>query len=220
MVCPSCGASNSENRLSCTQCGHGFSPSDDALTVAFDGPSPAQSPVQRPATAAAGVATPPPDPGPAMTWGTIFSQPGAVGPSNFAPGSSFGRYRIEALLGEGGMGAVFRAYDTELGRTVALKLVRPELASNPQTMQRFKQELLLASKISHKNILRIHDLGDFQGIKFITMAFVEGADLSGLVERTGRLELNRATCRRNRWRRGRWTTAPISTRRASSSTRC
>jgi tetratricopeptide (TPR) repeat protein len=127
-----------------------------------------------------------------MTWGTIFSQPGAVGPSNFAPGSSFGRYRIEALLGEGGMGAVFRAYDTELGRTVALKLVRPELASNPQTMQRFKQELLLASKISHKNILRIHDLGDFQGIKFITMAFVEGADLSGLVERTGRLELNRA----------------------------
>src|SRR5262249_24399153 len=101
-------------------------------------------------------------------------------------------YRIEALLGEGGMGAVFRAFDTELSRTVALKLVRPELASTPQTMQRFKQELLLASKISQKNILRIHDLGDFQGVKFITMAFVEATHLAGLLERTGRLALERA----------------------------
>ena len=111
----------------------------------------------------------------------------------FEPGSSFGvRYRIESLLGQGGMGAVYKAYDTELGRTVALKLVRPELAANPETMQRFKQELLLASKISHKNILRIYDLGDFDGIKFISMAFVEGCDLAGLIERTGRLALDRA----------------------------
>jgi tetratricopeptide (TPR) repeat protein len=192
MVCPSCGASNSEGRLSCTQCGRGLTNTDDSATVAFDGPAAAPYAPPRPAAAAAGVATPPPESGPAMTWGTIFSQPGAVGPSNFAPGSAFGRYRIEAMLGEGGMGAVFRAYDTELGRTVALKLVRPELATNPQTMQRFKQELLLASKISHKNILRIHDLGDFQGVKFITMAFVEGMDLAGLLERTGRLDLDRA----------------------------
>src|ERR671927_345678 len=72
--------------------------------------------------------------------------------------------------GEGGMGAVYRAFDTELERTVALKLVRPELAVNERTMKRFRQELLLASRISHKNILRIHDLGDSGGIKFITMA--------------------------------------------------
>src|SRR5215208_8310350 len=72
------------------------------------------------------------------------------------------------------MGAVYKALDTELDRTVALKLVRPELAINEQTMRRFKQELLLASRISHKNILRIHDLGDSGGMKFITMAFVEG----------------------------------------------
>ena len=68
----------------------------------------------------------------------------------------------------------------------------PELASNPETMQRFKQELLLASKISHKNILRIYDLGDSDGIKFISMAFVEGCDLAGLIESTGRLALDRA----------------------------
>jgi tetratricopeptide (TPR) repeat protein/TolB-like protein len=109
------------------------------------------------------------------------------------PGSSFGtRYRIEKLLGAGGMGAVYKAYDTELGRMVAIKLVRRELATSRQIMQRFKQELLLASRISHKNILRIHDLGEVDGIKFITMAFVEGADLAGLVEKNGRLPQDRA----------------------------
>jgi tetratricopeptide (TPR) repeat protein/TolB-like protein len=90
------------------------------------------------------------------------------------------------------MGAVYRAYDSELGRTVALKLVRPELATSSQTMQRFKQELLLASKISHKNILRIHDLGDLNGVKFITMAYVEGADLAHLIDQNGRLPFERA----------------------------
>jgi serine/threonine protein kinase/tetratricopeptide (TPR) repeat protein len=109
------------------------------------------------------------------------------------PGSSFGtRYRIESLLGEGGMGAVYKAYDSDLERTVALKLVKPELATSPQIMQRFKQELLLASKISHKNILRIHDLGDVNGVKFISMAFVEGSDLFGLIEKTGGLQFDRA----------------------------
>ena len=109
------------------------------------------------------------------------------------PGSSFGaRYRIESLLGEGGMGSVYKAYDSELGRTVALKLVKPELATSPQIMQRFKQELLLASKITHKNILRIHDLGDVDGIKFISMVFVEGADLFSLIEESGGLPLDRA----------------------------
>jgi len=90
------------------------------------------------------------------------------------------------------MGAVYKAYDSEIGRVVALKLVRPELAINPQTMRRFKQELLLASKISHKNILRIHDLGDLGGIKFITMAYVEGSDLAGLIDKQGRLPFDRA----------------------------
>lgn len=171
MVCPACGASNPEGVRVCSQCGRGLGAADDSRTFVMDAP---------PAAAAA-----------AMTWGTIHSQPGAAGPSQFAPGSSFGRYRIEALLGEGGMGAVYRAFDTELDRTVALKLVRPELATSPQTMQRFKQELLLASRISHKNVLRIHDLGDFHGVKFISMALVEGQDLATLMERGGRLPLER-----------------------------
>ncbi|HEV2182807.1 MAG TPA: protein kinase, partial [Candidatus Acidoferrales bacterium] len=72
------------------------------------------------------------------------------------PGDELGeRYRIEALLGQGGMGRVYKAYDRALDRTVALKVLQPELTSDPNAMQRFKQELLLASRISHKNILRI-----------------------------------------------------------------
>jgi serine/threonine protein kinase/tetratricopeptide (TPR) repeat protein/TolB-like protein len=108
------------------------------------------------------------------------------------PGSQFGpRYRIEAEIGEGGMGKVYKAYDTDLDRTVALKLVRPELAGDSGSLQRFKQELLLASSISHRNILRIHDLGDVGGVKFISMAYVQGMDLHELIAKTGKLQTER-----------------------------
>jgi eukaryotic-like serine/threonine-protein kinase len=91
------------------------------------------------------------------------------------------RYEILQLLGEGGMGAVYKAQDRELDRPVALKLIRPELASNPSILARFKQELLLSRQITHKNVIRIFDLGDADGVKFITMEFVEGQDLRALI---------------------------------------
>jgi eukaryotic-like serine/threonine-protein kinase len=92
-----------------------------------------------------------------------------------------GRYEIVSLLGEGGMGAVYKARDRELDRPVALKLIRPELASNPSILARFKQELLLSRQVTHKNVIRIFDLGDADGVKFITMEFVEGEDLRALI---------------------------------------
>jgi serine/threonine protein kinase len=67
------------------------------------------------------------------------------------------------------MGAVYKAKDRELDRLVALKVIRPELASNPDILQRFKQEILLSSKVTHRNVVRIYDLGDAEGLKFITM---------------------------------------------------
>ncbi len=117
----------------------------------------------------------------------------ASGAPAFVSGSLFGpRYRIESLLGEGGMGKVYKAQDVELRRTVALKLVRSELASDPNSMDRLKQELLLASRVSHKNILRIHDLGDVGGLKFISMAFVDGKDLHQIIAAEGKLPIPRA----------------------------
>jgi tetratricopeptide (TPR) repeat protein/predicted Ser/Thr protein kinase len=98
-----------------------------------------------------------------------------------------GRYEILQTVGEGGMGAVYKAEDRELGRTVALKVIRPELSSNPDILQRFKQEILLASKVTDRNIIRIYDLGDAEGAKFITMEFVEGEDLRHLLRRQGKL---------------------------------
>ena len=100
------------------------------------------------------------------------------------PGSFLGgRYEIRRTLGEGGMGAVYQAKDHELGRTVALKVIRPELARNPAILQRFKQEILLASKVTDRNIIRIYDLGDANGVKFITMEYVEGKDLRAVLRR-------------------------------------
>jgi tetratricopeptide (TPR) repeat protein/predicted Ser/Thr protein kinase len=99
------------------------------------------------------------------------------------PGDLLGnRYEILQLLGEGGMGAVYKAIDRELDRPVALKLIRPELASSPAMLARFKQELLLSRQVTHKNVIRIYDLGDADGVKFITMEFVEGKDLRALIQ--------------------------------------
>jgi serine/threonine-protein kinase len=102
------------------------------------------------------------------------------------------RFRIEQLLGAGGMGKVYKAFDKELSRTVALKTLLPELVSDHLLTQRFKQELLLASKISHRNILRIHDISEANGVKFITMAFIEGKDLNQLLKEEGPFPLERS----------------------------
>jgi tetratricopeptide (TPR) repeat protein/tRNA A-37 threonylcarbamoyl transferase component Bud32 len=98
-----------------------------------------------------------------------------------------GRYEILQTIGEGGMGTVYKAQDRELGRTVALKVIHPELARNPEILQRFKQEIVLASKVTDRNIIRIYDLGDADGVKLITMEYVEGEDLRHLLQRHGKL---------------------------------
>jgi eukaryotic-like serine/threonine-protein kinase len=92
------------------------------------------------------------------------------------------RYEILKLLGEGGMGAVYKARDRELDRLVALKVIRPELAGHASILHRFKQELILARKITHRNIIRIFDLGVADGLRFITMEFIEGRDLASVLD--------------------------------------
>ena len=103
------------------------------------------------------------------------------------PGVVFGgRYEIIRVLGQGGMGAVYQARDRELDRLIALKVIRPELATDPAILQRFKQELILARNITHKNVVRIYDLGEAEGIRFITMEYVDGEDLRTMLRRHGK----------------------------------
>ncbi len=104
------------------------------------------------------------------------------------PGVLFGgRYEILGVLGQGGMGAVYKARDRELDRLIALKVIRPELATDPAILQRFKQELILARNITHKNVVRIYDLGEAGGIRFISMEYVDGEDLRTLLRHRGKL---------------------------------
>ena len=104
------------------------------------------------------------------------------------PGALFGgRYEILGVLGQGGMGAVYKARDRELDRLIALKVIRPELATDPAILQRFKQELILSRNITHKNVVRIYDLGEADGIRFISMEYVEGEDLRTILRREKKL---------------------------------
>jgi serine/threonine protein kinase/tetratricopeptide (TPR) repeat protein len=94
------------------------------------------------------------------------------------------------------MGAVYQAWDGELDVVVALKVIRPEATSSPGAARaierRFKQELLLARQVTHKNVVRIHDLGEIDGIKYITMSYIDGADLATVLKRAGKLPVPEA----------------------------
>ena len=98
-----------------------------------------------------------------------------------------GRYEIEQTLGEGGMGAVYKAKDLAVDRLVALKVIRPDLARNSAIIDRFKQELLLSQRVTHRNVIRIYDLGEGDGVKFITMEYIEGKDLRNLIRERRKL---------------------------------
>jgi tetratricopeptide (TPR) repeat protein/predicted Ser/Thr protein kinase len=103
------------------------------------------------------------------------------------PGVLFGgRYEIMGVLGQGGMGAVYKARDRELDRLIALKVIRPELATDPAILLRFKQELILSRNVTHKNVVRIFDLGEAEGIRFISMEYVDGEDLRTILRRQGK----------------------------------
>jgi len=123
-----------------------------------------------------------------------FSSSRTVGDSIFGsqpllePGTVLGqRYEIISILGEGGMGAVYKARDLELNRIISLKTIRREYAANPAIIERFKQELILATQVTHRNVVRIYDLGEADGIKFITMEFIEGIDLVALIRERKKL---------------------------------
>jgi serine/threonine-protein kinase len=99
-----------------------------------------------------------------------------------------GRYEISEVLGRGGMGVVYRAFDRELEEEVAIKTIRPEaVVADASLRERFKQEIRLARKISHKNVVRTHDLGEVDGTYYVTMEYVDGKNLKELIHQRGTL---------------------------------
>jgi tetratricopeptide (TPR) repeat protein/tRNA A-37 threonylcarbamoyl transferase component Bud32 len=101
-------------------------------------------------------------------------------------GSTFAdRYQIIEVLGKGGMGRVYRVLDKKLKEEIALKLIKPEIASDKKTVERFSNELKIARKIGHKNVARMFDLNEEQGTHYITMEYVRGEDLKRLIRKMG-----------------------------------
>ena len=118
---------------------------------------------------------------------------GDVGPkaTHLVTGQRFAnRYEVLGTIGEGGMGMVYRAKDLELEEDVAIKTLRPELVADETVLERFKTEIRLARRISHRNVVRIHDFGESAGIDFLTMEYVEGITVRELIDERGRLEIS------------------------------
>src|SRR5688500_3577015 len=164
--------------MTCPNCGAGASSSDAGYNACGLTPAPVPWSASGALTRSAGELHDPvvagPVPGPLHTG------------QQFSP-----RYLIVRLLGMGGMGAVYQAWDAELSVTVAVKVIRPEVTGDPDAARsierRFKQELLLARQVTHRNVVRIHDLGEIDGIKYITMPYIEGEDLASVLKKAGRL---------------------------------
>ena len=116
-----------------------------------------------------------------------------VSEGRFLPGRLIAsRYRIIALLGKGGMGEVYRADDLTLGQAIALKFLPDAAASDEGLLERFRNEVRIARRVSHPNVCRVYDVGDVDGQTFFTMEYVDGEDLASLLRRIGRLPQDKA----------------------------
>ncbi|PYT15513.1 MAG: hypothetical protein DMF51_06590 [Acidobacteria bacterium] len=156
MTCTRCGQTVPEGATECSACGAGLAGDNPTMTGYGAGTGDRSGPGGDRTLTTGGFA--------AAATGPYTGSPAA----RFAPGTLLGkRYEIVAVLGEGGMGTVYKARDLELGRLVALKVIRPEMASRPEILERFKREILLASQVTHNNVLRIHDFGEAGEVRFI-----------------------------------------------------
>jgi len=192
MICPYCGSS-AVSGSSCPSCGR-TAPANPVATGTLT-PPPADAGEETRLSS---------DVPPRSTAdsGTHLETAGAASPPASAtrtllPGQGFGRrYRILKVLGQGGMGVVYQAWDEELGLAVALKTIRPEVMSDPvsaaEIERRFKRELLLARQVTHRHVVRIHDLGEVDGVKYLTMPFIEGRTLTSVLVESGKLPVGRA----------------------------
>ncbi|HKB65997.1 MAG TPA: protein kinase [Pyrinomonadaceae bacterium] len=118
----------------------------------------------------------------------------SIDDARFVPGTILAdRYRIVGLLGKGGMGEVYRADDLKLGQPVALKFLPDSLSRDGAALARFHREVRIARQVSHKNVCRVYDIGEMNGLHFLSMEYIKGEELSSLLRRIGRFPADKAT---------------------------
>ncbi len=116
-----------------------------------------------------------------------------ISPGELSTGSTLtGRYQIIEEIGRGGMGRVYKVFDTKIKEKIALKLIKPEIAADKETVERFNNELRFSRRIAHRNICKMFDLGEADGARFITMEYVPGENLKSMIRMSGQLGVGTA----------------------------
>src|SRR5579864_4380938 len=175
--CWNCGTELGDSVRFCSSCGSPTSNSDDVATLDF---ATSTSPL------------------PARPRSASSSRPSSsaehlLNEGRFLPGRLVAsRYRIIALLGKGGMGEFYRADDLTLGQAVAMKFLPDEAARDEGLLERFRNEVRMARRVSHPNVCRVYDVGEVEGQTFFTMEYIDGEDLASLLRRIGRLPPDKA----------------------------
>ena len=185
--CVACGIDLANGVRFCSSCGAPVGDTDDVATIDFSTvtsplPPSQKTPSQKGSRPPSSSSSRPPS-----------SADYLINEGRFLPGRLIaGRYRIIALLGKGGMGEVYRADDLTLGQQVAVKFLPDEAASDEGLLERFRNEVRMARRVSHPNVCRVYDVGEVDGQTFYTMEYVDGEDLSSLLRRIGRLPQDKA----------------------------
>ena len=215
--CTACSAEVPIASRFCSACGAPVGSDDATLTSISDAATIAAPPLAAPKSAAprSGAPAPAASDAPTLEFASAKSarpprptHPASSSSSSLRPPSSAafslnegrflpgrllaGRYRIIALLGKGGMGEVYRADDLTLGQPVALKFLPEEASHDESLLERFRNEVRIARRVSHPNVCRVYDVGEVDGHTFFTMEYVDGEDLASLLRRIGRLPQDKA----------------------------
>src|SRR5271170_7878852 len=192
-TCNSCGTELPKTGRFCASCGAPALSSDQTATIDVAGANVAAANLAAANLPTIDLAPATPRRPPSSGTSSRTSRPSSsaeylLADGRFLPGRLLAsRYRIVALLGKGGMGEVYRADDLTLGQAVALKFLPDEAARDEGLLERFRNEVRIARRVSHPNVCRVYDVGDVDGHTFFTMEYVDGEDLASLLRRIGRL---------------------------------
>src|SRR6266478_6044891 len=195
MRCPSCSSEIPDASRFCAACGTPVDSSSEVTLV--DDKLGSEGETIAPATPRRSLSHPASPPHrssrtPSSSAGSLSSS-NAIGGGRFAPGQVIAdRYRVLALAGRGGMGEVYRAEDLKLSQVVAIKFLPASLSKDAGALARFHSEVRIARQVSHPNVCRVFDIGDADGVPFLSMEYIDGEDLASLIRRIGRLSSDKA----------------------------